>query len=206
MCQALWWTLYIWQPSCFYCLQVIFMMRLHWWYQVSQSICLDDKEWSQKWNMYLSGSKDCSCLHPMMLSSIARQHGAREGVSLPVSHRANLVEKVGIIVARKQLTSRWGDALGEREHISRVVESIKFLETCQLSFWFQFNSVQSLSRVRLFETPWTAARQASLSIANSWSLLKRMSIESAMPSSHLILCRPLLLPPSISPSIRVKWW
>ena len=89
----------------------------------------------------------------MMLSSIARQHGAREGVSLPVSHRANLVEKVGIIVARKQLTSRWGDALGEWEHISRVVESIKFLETCQLSFWFQFNSVQSLSRVRLFETP-----------------------------------------------------
>ena len=58
----------------------------------------------------------------MMLSSIARQHGAREGVSLPVSHRANFVEKVGITVARKQLTSRWGDALGEQEHISRVVE------------------------------------------------------------------------------------
>ena len=142
----------------------------------------------------------------MMLSSIASQHGAREGVSLPVSQRANLVEKVGIIVARKQLTSRWGDTLGEQEHISRVVESIKFLETCQLSFWFQFNSVQSLSCVRLFETPWTAARQASLSITNSLSLLKRMSIESVMPSNHLILCRPLLLSPSISPSIRVKWW
>ena len=62
-------------------------------------------------------------------------------------------------------------------------------------------SVQSLSRVRLFATPWTAARQASLSITDSWSLL--MSIESVMPSSHLILCHPLLLPPSIFPSIRV---
>ena len=52
-------------------------------------------------------------------------------------------------------------------------------------------------------TPWTAARQASLSITNSWNLLKLMSIESVMPSNHLILCRPLLLPPSIFPSIRV---
>ena len=60
-----------------------------------------------------------------------------------------------------------------------------------------------LSHVRLFATPWTAAHQASLSIANSQSLLKLMSIESVMPSNHLILCRPLLLLPSIFPSIRV---
>ena len=66
----------------------------------------------------------------------------------------------------------------------------------------QFSLAQSLSRVQLFATPWTAAHQASLSITNSWSLLKLMSIESVMPSSHLILCRPLLLP-SIFPSIRV---
>ena len=65
------------------------------------------------------------------------------------------------------------------------------------------HSVQSLSRVRLFATPWTAAPQASLSITNSQSLLKLMSIESVMPSNHLILCCPLLLPPSIFPSIRV---
>ena len=65
------------------------------------------------------------------------------------------------------------------------------------------SSVQSLSRVSLFVTPWTAARQASLSITNSWSSLKLMSIESVMPSSHLILCHPLLLLPSIFPSIRV---
>ena len=69
--------------------------------------------------------------------------------------------------------------------------------------WGLFSSVQSLSCVRLFVTPWTAARQASLSITNSWSLLKLMSIESVMPSNHLILCCPLLLPPSIFPSIRV---
>ena len=65
------------------------------------------------------------------------------------------------------------------------------------------SSVQSLSHVWLFVTPWTAARQASLSITNSWSLLRPMSIESVMPSYHLILCRPLLLLPSIFPSIRV---
>ena len=67
----------------------------------------------------------------------------------------------------------------------------------------QFSSVQSLSCVQLFATPWTAARQASLSITNSWSLLKLMSIESVMPSNHPVLCHPLLLLPSIFPSIRV---
>ena len=67
----------------------------------------------------------------------------------------------------------------------------------------QFSSVQSFSRVQLFATPWTAACQASLSITNSWSSLRFTSIESVMPSSHLILCRPLLLLPPITPSIRV---
>ena len=65
------------------------------------------------------------------------------------------------------------------------------------------SSVYSLSRVWLFATPWTAARQDSLSITNSWSWLKLMSIESVMPSNHLLLCHPLLLLPSIFPSIRV---
>ena len=65
------------------------------------------------------------------------------------------------------------------------------------------SSVQALSQLRLFVIPWTAACQASLSITNSWSLLKLMSFESVMPSSHLILCCPLLLSPSIFPSIRV---
>ena len=67
-----------------------------------------------------------------------------------------------------------------------------------------FTSVQSLSGVQLFATPWTAARQASLSIKNSWSFLKLMSIKSVMLSYHLTLCLPLLLLPSIFPSIRVS--
>ena len=84
-------------------------------------------------------------------------------------------------------------------------------------FWIirSVQSVQSLSHVQLFATPWTGAHQASLSITNSRSLLKVMSSESVMPSNHLILCHPLLLPPSIFPSIRVfskesvlhiRWW
>ena len=73
----------------------------------------------------------------------------------------------------------------------------------QGSPFIHFCSIQLLSRVRLFETPWTAACQASLSITNSQSLLKFMSIELVMPSNHLILCRPLLLLPSIFRSIRV---
>ena len=66
----------------------------------------------------------------------------------------------------------------------------------------QFSSVQSLCRVQLFVTPWAVARKVSVSITNSWSLLKLMSIELVMPSNHLVLCRPLL-PPSIFPIIRV---
>ena len=75
-----------------------------------------------------------------------------------------------------------------------------YLTLCKTIFQ---QSVQSLSHVQLLAIPWTAARQASLSITNSRSLLKLMSIESVMPSNHLILCCPLLLSPSIFPSIRV---
>ena len=71
------------------------------------------------------------------------------------------------------------------------------------SFVLLFSLVQSVICVRLFATPWTAARQASLSITNTQSLLKLMSIKSVMPSNHLILCRPLLLLPSILTSVRV---
>ena len=80
---------------------------------------------------------------------------------------------------------------------------IPFTSYLPLSPCFTFSSVQSFSHVRLFATPWTAARQASLSITISQSSLKLTSIELVMPSSHLILCRPLLLLPPIPPSIRV---
>ena len=79
------------------------------------------------------------------------------------------------------------------------------LHVVQAEFFLlsQFSSVELLSHVRLFATPWNTARQASLSITNSRSSLKLTSIKSVMPSSHLILCRPLLLLPPIPPSIRV---
>ena len=89
--------------------------------------------------------------------------------------------------------------------IAQAFLLVIFVPLFLLSIWrLRFSVViQSLSHVWFFATPWTAARQASLSITNSQSLLKLMSIESVMPSNHLILCRPLLLPPSIFPSIRV---
>ena len=78
-----------------------------------------------------------------------------------------------------------------------------FLDQYRSNYVWAISSVQLLSCVRLFATPWTAARQSSLSITNSWSQLKLMSIALVMPFNHLNLCRPLLLPPSIFPSIRV---
>ena len=81
------------------------------------------------------------------------------------------------------------------------ISAINFPKIPQKKTSLPLSSVQSLSSV--VATPWTAAHQASLSFTNSWSLLKLMSIESVMPSNHLILCCPLLLPPSIFPSIRV---
>ena len=91
--------------------------------------------------------------------------------------------------------------------ISALIFMISFLLLTQGFFISSFSSCfrcsAQLSHVRLFATPWIAARQASLSITNSWSSLKFMSIESVMPSNHLILCHPLLLLPSVFPSIRV---
>ena len=104
---------------------------------------------------------------------------------------------------------------GTRDQIANIHWIIKKAREFQKNIYFcfidyakafdcvQFSSVQSRSHVQLFATPWTAAQQASLSITNSWSFLKLMSIKSVMPSKHLILCRLLLLLPSILPSIRV---
>ena len=88
-------------------------------------------------------------------------------------------------------------------HINFCLVDYSSLWTYQIAFlWYDFSSVQLLSHVQLFAIPWTAAHQASLSITNSRSLFKFISIESVMPSNHLILCRSLL-PPSIFPSIRI---
>ena len=95
----------------------------------------------------------------------------------------------------------------QRRAMSKNVQTTAPLHSFHMlarSCWksFKFSALQSLSRVWLCN-PMTAARQASLSITNSWSSLKLMSTESAMPSNHLILCHPIILPPSILPSIRV---
>ena len=101
------------------------------------------------------------------------------------------------------------------EKVKNVWKCIRSLSLITMSpSIIQFSSVQSFSRVQLFATPWMAACQASLSITNSWNLLKLTSIVSVMPSNHLILCHLLLLLPSIFPSIRVFsnesvlciWW
>ena len=93
-----------------------------------------------------------------------------------------------------------------QNHYIKVIYKLNFLHSVKKQLFkihCQFSSVQSLSHVQLFAIPWIAARQASLSITNSRSSLKLMSIESVMPSSHLILCRPLFLLPPIPPSIGV---
>ena len=113
----------------------------------------------------------------------------------------------GIIEADPLITTQ---EVAEKLNVNHpmVVWHLKQIGKVKKSFsWvlclIQFSSVQSLSRVQLFATPWITACQASLSITNSQSLLKRMSIESVRPSCHIILCHPLLLLPPIPPSIRV---
>ena len=100
-------------------------------------------------------------------------------------------------IGNKRMNTKWGKSGRDK------LEDWGLTYIYYIYVFIQFSSVHSLSRVRLFVTPWITARQASLSITISWSSLKLKSIESVMPSSHLILCRPLLLLPPIPPSIRV---
>ena len=140
-----------------------------------------------------------------------------------LSNRCNL----GKIWAKPALVRQQGDTAAENHHLDSDADASvpSFYHTCIqphstaspsyflwisdripskfFSMHIQFSSVQSLSRVQLFATPWITAPQAFLSITNSRSSLRLTSIESVMPSSHLILCRPLLLLPPIPPSIRV---
>ena len=102
--------------------------------------------------------------------------------------------KMKTVVRNKKGITKWQRAQIQQEDMTFVISHV---------ISHNISSVQSLIRVRLFATPWIAACQASLSITNSQRSLKLTSIESVMPSSHLILCRPLLLLPSIPPSIRV---
>ena len=115
-------------------------------------------------------------------------------------HFTDQMVKNVIKVARLLISAGSGNRHATAGRMFTTTEDLKRI---QILGNIQFSSVHLLSRVRLFATPWIAARQASLSITNSRSSLKLKSIESVMPSSHLILCQPLLLLPSIPPSIRV---
>ena len=97
------------------------------------------------------------------------------------------------------ISGAYGDHQKKTTFLERGIKNVTRFRKC----WVSFSSFQTVSRVWLFATPWIAARQASLSITNSRSSLRLTSIESVMPSSHLILCRPLLLLLPIPPSIRV---
>ena len=121
--------------------------------------------------------------------------------------QSRILEWVAIQCKVKNREKRKRQTRGSKRTRGKKEFSLQFrkglLMTVNILIPIQFISVQSISHVQLFANPWTAARQSSLSITNSRSLLKLMSIESMMPANHLILCRPLLLPPSIFPSIRV---
>jgi len=112
--------------------------------------------------------------------------------------------RIRVFPSESSLLIRWPKNWSFRISPSNEVLGLEHL--LFISLQNAFSSVQSLSRVWLFVTPWIAAHQASLSITISWSSLKLTSIESVMPSSHLILCRPLLLLPPVPPSISLFQW
>ena len=119
--------------------------------------------------------------------------------------RRGQIDSLGLIHTTMYETENQSDPAVQHRELYSVLCSDLYRKRAlkRVHICVQVSSVQSLSRVRLFVTLWTAAHQDSPSITNSWSLLKLMSIKSVMPPNHLILCRPLLLPPSIFPSIRV---
>ena len=127
--------------------------------------------------------------------------GSQEALTLSPTNMQWVRTKISSPSGVVELAHAYSDWLCRRDGLTYR----KFVSCCYCGLLLRtkFSSLQSLSHVWLFATPWTAARQASLSITNSQSPPKPMSMELVMPSSHLILCRPLLLLPSIFPNIRV---
>ena len=125
-----------------------------------------------------------------------------EGACVPWLRLGGNCETYGSLVSKSTVSSLGNGKIPGHSSLSPVEIMGNYF--CRLGWKASecsFSSVQLLSRVRLFATPWTAARQASLSITNSWNFLRLMSIELVMPSNHLILCGPLLLLPLIFPNI-----
>ena len=176
-----------------------------------------------KWNSYLMArqenlNKNFLCLFgPPPSPLLCTMHLHRNSLvaqmvkSLPAMRRTTFDPWVGKITWRRERPPTPVFWPGEFHGLyspqgckeSDTTEQLSLLLSFKSHYSLGDSSVQSLSGIWLFATPWTAEHQASLSITNSQSLLKLMSIESVIPSNHLILCRPLLLPPSIFPSIRV---
>ena len=154
-----------------------------------------------------------SKLMKKFLTSLARMKMPIIGVKCQVLANTWVTWNLHVIASERMMLAKLFGCICISKHMHKPRTRKLFISTNQAivilaqivikaQIMVTFSSVQSLSRVRLFVTPWTAAQQASLSITNSWSFLKLMSIESVMPSNRLILCRPLLLFPSIFPSIR----
>ena len=159
-------------------------------------VCSDSEKWKSNYHLW-----DLILSHFEMTESVNRNIYLN---MFPYDEVAGLGKKYSMFYVD---SFHWGCSMGNKQESFHKKFGHGHLEVGNeikvLNIYFQFSSVQSLSRVWLFATPWTAACQASLSITNSRSLLKLMSIESVMPSSYLVLCRPLLLLPPISPSTRV---
>ena len=145
--------------------------------------------------MFMLAAKSCPTLcHPMDCSL--------PGSSVCGIHQARILEWVNHCLLHRIFLAPGSD-LG-LPHCRQILYRLShqgspYINVCLMTISVQFSRSVASDSV----TPWTTARQTSLSITNSWSLVKLMSIESVMPSNHLILCHPLLLPPSIFPSIRV---
>ena len=144
----------------------------------------------------------CNAGGPSLISESGKSAG--EGIGYPLQYSwASLVAQ--LVKNPPAMQETWVQFPGWEDPLKKgKTQRSDFHFTSWLKITsVQFSSVQSLSHVQLFATPWIAALQASLSITNSWSSLRLKSIESVMPSSHLILCHPRPLLPSIPPSIRV---
>jgi len=166
--------------------------------QIANVCWIIKKGWEFQKNIYfcfIDYAKPYDCLDHKKLWKILQVMGTPE-------HLACFLRKLH---AHQETTVGTGHGTADWLQIGKGSTSRLYSHPAYITYMqssVQFGSVQSLSHVRLFAIPWTAACQASLSITNSQSLLKLMSIESVMPSNHLILCH-LLLPPSIFPNIRV---
>ena len=136
----------------------------------------------------------------ILLNSIYRFNTI--SIKLPMAFFTELGQKISQLIWKHKRPQK-GKAILKEKNGAGGINLLTSDYTTKLQSSRQYQSVQSVSRVWLFATPWIAACQASLSIPNSRHSLKLMSIESVMPSSHLILCRPLLLLPPIPPSIKV---